>query len=119
MPGQDWSITIASSGDSAFQPKSQDAENSDLISWNNRTGQQHQPWPATADYQPLPDSDITKGAAGCNYLSDVIEPWESSSPAYVCAAPLTGSTTIYYVCKIHPDEPREQGAIVVSSGVAS
>jgi hypothetical protein len=119
MAGQDWSITIIPSGNAAaFQPQNgeagqpQDAENSDLISWNNRTGETHQPWPATSDYQPLPDDQITKGSAGCNYLSDPIEPWESSQPAYLCQAPTTGATTIYYVCKFHPDE---HGTIVVNA----
>ena len=119
MPGQDWSITIVPSGDvAAFQPQNgepgqpQNAGNADLISWNNRTGNPHQPWPATADYQPLPEDQITKGSAGCNYLSDPIDPWSSSSPAYLCAAPNSGSTTIYYVCKFHPNE---HGTIVVSA----
>lgn len=119
MAGQDWSITIVPSGSSAaFQPQNgkpgqpQNAENADLISWNNRTGEKHQPWPATSDWTPLPDSQITKGSAGCTYLSDEIDPWSSSSPAYLCQAPTSGSTTIYYVCKFHPNE---HGTIVVSA----
>lgn len=120
MAGQDWSITIVPSGNSAaFQPQNgqagqpQNTENSDLVSWNNRTGEEHQPWPATSDYQPLPDDQITKGSAGCNYLSDPIQPWESSQPAYLCTVPSSGqTTTIYYVCKFHPNE---HGTIVVNA----
>lgn len=113
MAGQDWSITIVPQGGSfVFQPQEQNAENSDLISWNNRTNEEHQPWPASEDWTPLPESEITKGKAGCTYLSDPIEPWESSTPAYLCAAPLTGSKPIYYVCRIHPEE---HGTIVVSA----
>jgi hypothetical protein len=117
MAGQDWSITIVPSGSSAaFQPQNgspgqpQRAENADLISWNNRTGETHQPWPATEDYEPLPDSQVQKGTAV--YLSDEIEAWSSSSPAYLCTAPPMGVTTIYYVCKFHPEE---QGQIKVSA----
>lgn len=114
MAGQDWSITITSSTP-AFDPDTQQAENTDLIAWNNRTGDTHQPWQSTSDWVALPDDKITKGAAGCTYLSDPIEPWSSSTPAYVCAAPTDApSTTIYYICKNHPEDERERGTIVVS-----
>lgn len=109
MAGQDWSITINSSTP-AFDPDPQQAENTDLISWNNRTGETHQPWPTTPDWTPWPDSVMKKGVAG--YLSDPIEPWSSSTPAYVCGAPPTGETTIYYICKNHPEE---RGTIVVTA----
>jgi hypothetical protein len=117
MAGQDWSITIVPSEDcAAFTPQNgkpgepQAAENSDLISWNNRTGQKHQPWQSTSDYQPLSQQQAGPGTPG--YLSDPIEPWESSTPAYLCTAPDQGSTTIYYICKVHP---KEHGTIVVSA----
>ena len=113
MAGQDWSISIVPQGDTfVFQPQQQNAENSDMISWNNRTNETHQPWPADANWEPLPEDQVTKGKAGCTYLSDPIDAWESSSPAYVCAAPLKGSTTIYYVCRFHQNE---HGTIVVSA----
>ena len=113
MAGQDWSIRIEPDGDTfVFNPSQQNAENSDMISWNNRSDETHQPWPANEDWEPLPDDQVTKAKAGCTYLSDPIEAWESWSPAYVCAAPLTGSTTLYYVCRFHPDE---HGTIVVSA----
>ena len=135
MSGQDWSITIVSldSGGAAFQPDLMGAKpgdplkagNADLISWNNRTSNEHQPWAADAQYQPLPESQIVKGTVDANgnpvfgnYLSDPIPAWQPSKPAYQTTVttdangnPINDPTTIYYVCKIHPDE---QGQIIVS-----
>ncbi|MEA2240104.1 MAG: hypothetical protein QOC81_4828 [Thermoanaerobaculia bacterium] len=131
MSGQDWSITIVSldSGGAAFQPDLMGAQpgdplqagNADLISWNNRTSNEHQPWAADDQYQPLPESQIMKvdsnGNPG-NYLSDPIPPWQPSTPAYttyiatnLAGYAFTDTTTIYYVCKNHPDE---HGQIIVS-----
>lgn len=109
MAGQDWSITITPSG---FDPTSQQAQNADLISWNNRTGERHQPWPLGSDGQPVPEKDITRGSAGCNYLSDPIDPWSPSTPAYLCQAPESGSQKIEYTCRFHPNE---RGSIVISA----
>lgn len=107
MAGQDWSITISSSkGITTFKANPQLAENTDLISWNNRTNQTHQPWPlSTTSDEPLPAAEVS--AALGNYLSDPIPPWTSSQPAYVCTAPTTGSTSIPYCCKFHPSERGE------------
>ena len=92
MAGQDWSITITPSGSiAAFNPNPQQAQNSDLVAWNNRTGETHQPWQLGADGQPIPEADITKGSAGCTYLSDPIDPW-SSSYVYDFVSDLKGST---------------------------
>ena len=117
MSGQDWSIKIIPmpGGGAAFQPDiagSQpgdplQAEASDLISWNNRTSEEHQPWPTDNLYEPLPDQDVTRG--GSNYLSDPIPPWEPSTPAFTTPINAT-QTIIYYCCKIHP---KEHGEIVV------
>src|SRR5712691_1944625 len=121
MAGQDWSIKIIPSdtGAAAFVPDLRGAqpgtplqtENADLVSWNNRTAQTHQPWPADAQFQPLAESNVTKGAGG-NYLSDPIPPWQPSTPAYQTTAPETGNTTVYYCCKLHP---QETGTIVISA----
>jgi plastocyanin len=120
MSGQDWSITIVAldSGGAAFQPDLMGANpgdplkagNADLISWNNRTANTHQPWAADANYQPLPENQIVKGNPG-NYLSDPIPPWTPSTPAYLTTAAAT-PTTIYYVCKYHPTE---HGQIIVTA----
>ena len=138
MSGQEWSITIVSldnGGDpsipgAAFQPDLMGAKpgdplqagNADLISWNNRTSNEHQPWAANAQYQPLPENQIVKvdanGNSG-NYLSDPIPPWQPSTPAYQTyiatdanGNPITDPTIIYYVCKNHPET--EHGQIIVS-----
>lgn len=120
MAGQDWSIMIVTSGGSTqFQPdipnsKPGDplqAENADLISWNNRTGENHWPWAI----DPTTGEPFTSAAAAQDaglYLSDEVEKWQSSSPAYVTAAPASGSTTIDYICKLHDDEA---GQIIVTA----
>jgi hypothetical protein len=122
MSGQDWSIKItpAASGTLAvFTPdllgvKPGDplqAGNADIISWNNRTAAAHWPWaldPTTG--QPFADAAAAKTAG--YYLSDEIPAWEPSSPGYVTAAPTSGTTTINYICKLHP---QEHGSIVVSN----
>jgi hypothetical protein len=132
MSGLDWSITIVSldGGGAAFQPDLMGAKpgdplnagNADLISWNNRTSNEHQPWAADARYQPLPESQIVKVDANGNpgnYLSDPIPPWQPSSPAFTTfiptdanGNPITNPVIVYYVCKFHPDE---QGQIIVSA----
>jgi hypothetical protein len=110
MAFQDWSIMIVSSGGTVqFQPdvpgckpgQPLQAGNSDLISWNNRTGQNHWPWaidPSTDE--PFPTAQAAKDAS--LYLSDEVEAWQSSTPAF--PTPSSGSTTINYICKLHPDE---------------
>jgi len=123
MAGQDWSIMIVTKGGSTgFQPdvpgskfgdplKTEDA---DLISWNNRTGKNHWPWaidPTTGE--PFVNAEAAKDAD--LYLSDEVEAWQSSSPAYPTAAPAAGSTTINYICKLHENDPTEKGQIIVSA----
>src|SRR5947208_2102172 len=107
MPGQDWSIMIVSAGSSvAFQPdvpnshpgQPLQAEDADLISWNNRTGAAHWPWaidPGTG--QPFPTAAAAQTAG--LYLCDDVDPWQSSSPAFLTTAPASGSTTINYICR--------------------
>ena len=120
MAGQDWSIMIIPQGGSAtFQPdvpgskpgQPLQAQDADLVSWNNKTGKNHWPWaidPTTQ--QPFASADAAKSAK--MYLSDEVPAWQSSSPAYVTAAPTSGSTTINYICKLHDGE---KGQIVVSA----
>lgn len=120
MAGQDWSIMIVSSeGRTQFQPDVPNArpgdplqaQNGDLISWNNRTARAHQPWaidPVTGE--PYKTADDAKAAK--MYLSDEVPAWQSSSPAF--PTPDKGSTTIDYICKLHEDED-ETGQIVVSA----
>jgi len=119
MSGQDWSIMITPSsnagGPANYTPDLMNAKpgdplqtgNADIVSWNNRTPDQHQPWPLGPDGKPLSEADAKSQGL---YLSNVIAPWQSSSPGYVTTAPATGSTTIAYTCTFHPDE---RGSIVV------
>lgn len=115
MSGQDWSIKIvpAASGELAeFTPNPQQAQVDDLLSWNNRTGESHWPWPADSSFTPMSEEDAKQTA---NWLSTEIPPWESSTPAYVCPSLPDGTSqqTLYYVCKLHPDE---HGTIDLTTG---
>ena len=68
----DWSIKIIPSAHgAAFVPDLHGAQpgdplrtqQDDLVTWNNTTRDSHQPWPADANYNPLPDSVVTRGSA--------------------------------------------------------
>jgi hypothetical protein len=123
----DWSIKIVASDSgagAAFVPDLQGAKQGeplqawqdDLVTWNNTTGDPHQPWPTDAAYNPL---QVQRGSA--NYLSDEIPPAESSRPSYDVAQPrpATGpppdTWTVYYYCKVHPTVETERGTIVVTT----
>jgi hypothetical protein len=114
MSGQDWSIKIvpaASSDLAEFTPNPLQAQNSDLVSWNNRTGESHWPWPADSSFTPMSEEDAKKQE---NWLSTEIPPWESSTPAYLCPDLVDCSQqTLYYVCKLHPEE---HGTIELTKG---
>jgi hypothetical protein len=120
----DWSIKIvraASGGGAAFQPDVPGsrpgdpltATQDDLVSWNNTTGQAHQPWQTDSNYQPL--SDAWVAAHPDLYMSDSIPGNRSSSPAYDVSQPggqpPPNSWTIYYFCKLHPAVKSERGTI--------
>ena len=122
----DWSIKIVSTGSgarAAFVPdlvgaKPGDplqAQQDDLVTWNNTTKQTHQPWPTDSHYKPLPDSQVPRGSA--NYLSDPIPAGQSSRPSYDVAQPddEPETWTVYYCCKQHPTERGKIIATVVPS----
>lgn len=103
MAAQTWSIMIVpapSGGGVVFTPDvfganpgdSLKAQNSDLVSWNNQTNDEHQ----------LSRSDTQAS------LCDPIAGWESSTPAYLITD--TAPATIKYFCLKHPNE---QGVIDV------
>jgi hypothetical protein len=104
----DWSIkivpnTAAVAGQpGAFRP--QQAHEGDIVSWNNTTGDWHQPWPTDKNYVPLPG--VT--SASQQYLSDNIPPGTSSDAYSVILPadfdPATNTGTIFYRCQVHPDE---------------
>ena len=101
MSGQNWSIVIAPSakpgGPATFTPDLMGAKpgdalqagNADIISWNNRTPDPHQPF--------------TLGPNGAP-LTGLIPPFRSSSPGYVTTASPTGTVVIDYGCNLHPGE---------------
>jgi hypothetical protein len=106
------SVRIISSGSSAnFTPQSRSAKSGDLINWINQTGQAHQPWPTDPNYNPLP---VSPGSPG--YLSDQI-PAGATSNLYTvsppAANPQANGWTVYYFCRLHPNEKSERCTIVV------
>lgn len=67
------------------------AQVSDMVSWNNQTGQEHEIW-------------LTGGGR----ITDQIDPGAPSKPGYMVTGTV-GKKTFYY-CSIHPEET---GAIQV------
>ena len=116
----DWSIKIQQAGAQAeFVPQLQpggptglNVSTGDVVSWNNATAEAHQPWPADSNYQPLPESEVTRGTS--SYLSDIIPPDHSSRPSWIAASPpgVAIPATVYYVCRLHPNE---HGVITITS----
>ena len=91
----------------------------DLVTWNNTTKDEHQPWPADSSYTALPNDQVLP-RGGPNYLSDIIAAGGSSRPSYDVAQPAavppatTPPTqwTVYYVCALHPYVESERGTII-------
>jgi hypothetical protein len=136
----DWSIKIvpaSTGGGAAFQPDLKgakpgdplQAQQDDLVSWNNTTHETHQPWQTDSNYQPLPVAWVY--AHPDLYMSDPVPAQMPSSPAYDTAQPYTyvpppnksytaqvppppNSWTIFYFCKTHPDRTSERGTINVT-----
>lgn len=120
----DWSIKIVpgSSGEGAeFVPdlKGKSAGDplecmaDDLVTWNNTTQDEHQPWPADAAYNALPNDQVLP-RGGPNYLSDIIPAGGSSRPSYDVAQPASAPAqwTVYYICALHPYVESERGTII-------
>jgi hypothetical protein len=82
----------------------------DGVSWNNTTGQVHQPWPTDSNNVMLPASTVGSHG-GPNYLSDPIPIHQSSTPTWSAKASPVTNKTIFYCCKIHP---QERGKIVIT-----
>ena len=115
----DWSIRIVDlpDGNAGFTPDVPggapgtplDVRRGDLVTWNNTTDKTHQPWPANANYGPLPE-DKTRGTP--IYLSDPIPPGHLSS-SWVATRIVSIQNTVPYVCKLHP---QEHGDLRVGNG---
>ena len=81
----DWSITIQqgpSSGHAKFKPDPVEANNNDVISWANETNENHQ----------IAIDGVT--------FTDVIKPFESSTPAYVAQNDGDDPITVSYKCVV-------------------
>jgi hypothetical protein len=113
----DWTVKIvpASAGGGKFSPTAQQAQQDDLVCWNNTTNETHQPWPTDDEYNPL---DVSRSSP--LYLSDPIPPNRSSRPSYDVAQPSPvppskdppATWTIYYYCATHPERTNERGMIL-------
>ena len=122
----DWSIKIVQTQKgAAFQPDLQGygpgsplpAQQDDLVTWANTTGQTHQPSLTDSNYNPI-TPDPVRGTK--NYMSDPIPPNQSSRPSWDVSGPPASdpkaqSWTIYYFCKLHPNEQSERGTIQASA----
>jgi hypothetical protein len=125
-----WLINIEEGEDegdpAAFVPQLQAgpdllAKLGDLVSWSNRTDDVHEPWPTDQNFTPLTDAQV--GPHGSqNYLSDEINPNHSSRPSWFVRKlkfppapppppPVGDGNTIYYCCKLHPEE---RGKIIIT-----
>ena len=112
----DWTVKIvqAGTGGAKFSPSPQQAQQDDLVCWNNTTNEPHQPWPTDEDYNPL---DVARSDP--QYLSDEIPAGRSSRPSYDVAQPAPippsqqppANWTVYYYCATHPDRISERGQI--------
>ena len=115
----DWLVQIVhtGSGSAAFLPVQEGAQlggalkarAGDNVIWRNLTDQHHQPWPTDDKFTPLPDADVKEGV---NKLSVApIAPHKPSSAAYSVnfKPPTPPGGTLYYCCKLHPEE---RGTIV-------
>ena len=95
-------INIQGTGKStSFSPQALQATSGWPINWYNQTNQPHQPWQTDKNYQPQQQST----------LAGVIQPG-TTSLVYTLNPPTPGanSWTVYYCCKLHPNE---RGTIVI------
>src|SRR5437588_3293844 len=115
----DWSVKIVDIDEvvafvpdfpNAKQGDPLQAQQDDLVSWNNITDNVHQPWETDSQYNPKTSSN----------LSDTIPPRQSSN-WYDCAQPATNPNTwtIYYYWSQHPSNEKERGTIEVAVRPAS
>lgn len=110
MAGQNWSVTITGGSDTtpaSFVPDvytegapqtALQAQNGDIISWNNQTQLTHQPWQT--------DSTYVIGSGANTQLCDPVDSFKSSEPGYCPDVDLGDPptpATIYYACKTHPN----------------
>jgi plastocyanin len=97
MAGNAWSILIVPGAEAAsfvpdvYTPPDAEprtalqAQVSDMISWSNQTGQEHEIW-----------------QTGGERITEQIDPGKSSLPAYIVGG--TAPATVEYYCAIHSGE---------------
>jgi hypothetical protein len=115
----DWSIQILAtgSGSAAFLPIQQGGQvggalivsAGDTVMWRNTTGQYHQPWTTDEHFIPLRDEAVKPDPPINNFLSYPIPPEQPAPAAYGIDEGKAGKT-IFYCCKLHPEE---HGVILV------
>lgn len=99
-----------------------DAQEDDLVSWNNESGQPYQPWPTDALGNLQPVKTVTPPPAPPPfslpspklYLSDMVPPNLSSSPAYNVVMPLPGNIVHYCLIDANGNATKVRGQIIVS-----
>jgi hypothetical protein len=86
------------------------AQKGDSISWTNDTGQVQQPWPADANFNPLPPNLVgPRGQPKSNYLSDEIPPGQSSRPSRII---FESAGTVINYCSL--PNPLARGVITIT-----
>jgi len=110
----DWlvNIVLSGSGETSFevdgftQGQPLDAHQDDLVTWNNQTNDEHQPWQTDSSYEPLTNGSL-------------VDPIPKGQPSitYNCSSPAANPQhwTVYYYCRNHPDNPKERGTINVTA----
>lgn len=97
-----------------LQPGVSDAllvEAGDAVTWNNTTTDTHQPWPCDpGPTQGIPwDDSKVLPRASAFYLSDPIDPDDSSRPTWIVPSPPDDPAPdegliLHYCCLLHPTE---------------
>ena len=115
----DWSIKIVQiPGGVQFIPdvpggKAGDplvVQEDDIVSWNNTTGQPHQPWPIEVTFNIGLDTSVGNVQSPVTlYLSDPIAPNQSSSPGF--SVPVLPGTIHY--CDLN--NPQARGTITITA----
>jgi hypothetical protein len=95
----------------------------DLVSWNNETGQPYQPWPTDALGKLRPVGGKTPPPAPqpfpqpfpTLFLTNMVRPKRSSSPAYDVVMPQTGNVIFYCLIDANGNPTQVRGQIIVSA----
>jgi hypothetical protein len=98
------------------------AQEDDLVSWNNETGQPYQPWPTDQNGNPQTLGAVTPPPAPppppwfpAGYLSDMIPGNLSSTPAYNVVMPAQGNVVYYCLLDKNGKATKVCGQIIVSA----